>query len=113
MCRSSARRAPTSARWHATSAPLRRTRVGGFGLDRARTLEQLEESFDLVPLAAAVAAQFPRVDVDDSQAATVLHGGRLPTDLEHGPVGVFAPDGRCLSLAEPTAGALKPLVVFS
>lgn len=92
---------------------LRRTRVGGFGLDRARTLDELAESFDLVPLADAVAAQFPRVDVDEAQAAAVLHGGRLPTDLVAGPVGVFAPDGRCLSLAEPTGGVLKALVVFS
>jgi len=93
---------------------LRRTRVGAFGLDRARTLEQLEESLDLVPLADAVAAAFPRVDVDDATATTVLHGGRLATDLaDAGPVGVFAPDGRVLSLAEPAAGVLKPLVVFS
>jgi tRNA pseudouridine55 synthase len=93
---------------------LRRTRVGAFGLDRACTLEQLEESFDLVPLADAVAAAFPRIDVDDATAAAVLHGGRLPTGLpDGGPVGVFGPDGRVLSLAEPAGGVLKALVVFS
>lgn len=93
---------------------LRRTRVGSFGLDVARTLDELEESFALVPLADAVAAQFPRVDVDETQAATVLHGGRLPTTLtDAGPVGVFGPDGRVLSLAEPADGVLKHLVVFS
>jgi tRNA pseudouridine55 synthase len=93
---------------------LRRTRVGAFGLDQARTLEQLGESFALVPLADAVAAAFPRVDVDDATAATVLHGGRPATVLpDGGPVGVFAPDGRVLSLAEPAGGTLKALVVFS
>jgi tRNA pseudouridine55 synthase len=93
---------------------LRRTRIGAFGLDRARTLEQLEESFDLVPLADAVAAAFPRIDVDEATAATVLHGGRLATELpDGGPVGVFGPDGRVLSLAEPAGGILKALVVFS
>jgi tRNA pseudouridine55 synthase len=93
---------------------LRRTRVGPFGLGRARTLEQLEESFDLVPLADAVAAAFPRVDVDEATAAAVLHGGRITcTDGLAGPVGVFGPDGSVLSVAEPVDGLLKPLVVFS
>ena len=38
---------------------LRRTRVGGFTLDAARTLEQLEQELTVVPLAAAVDAAFP------------------------------------------------------
>jgi len=93
---------------------LRRTRVGPFGLDRARTLEQLEESFDLVPLADAVDASFARADVDEATAATVLHGGRIAcADGLVGPVGVFGPDGAVLSVAEPVDGLLKPLVVFS
>jgi tRNA pseudouridine55 synthase len=93
---------------------LRRTRVGPFGLDRARTLDQLEDSFAALPLAEVVAASFPRVDVVASDVATVLHGGRIPTERpDGGPVGVFAPDGRVLSLAEPAGGVLKHLVVFS
>jgi tRNA pseudouridine55 synthase len=93
---------------------LRRTRVGPFGLGRARTLEQLEDSFAALPLAEVVAASFPRVDVAPEQVATVLHGGRITTPLpDGGPVGVFGPDGTVLSLAEPTGGVLKHLVVFS
>ena len=93
---------------------LRRTRVGPFALDSASTLEQLEESFAMLPLAEVVAASFPRVDVAAEEVATVLHGGRIPTALpDGGAVGVFAPDGRVLSLAEPAGGVLKHLVVFS
>src|SRR4051812_19104832 len=43
---------------------LRRTRVGGFGVADARSLDQLAERLDVVPLAAAVAAAFPRWEVD-------------------------------------------------
>src|SRR3954452_10913581 len=47
---------------------LRRTRVGGVGLEQARTLDQLAESFALLPLADTVAAAFPRWDVDADTA---------------------------------------------
>jgi tRNA pseudouridine55 synthase len=93
---------------------LRRTRVGPFGLDAARTLEQLEESFAPIPLGDAVAASFPRIEVDELTADTVLHGGRVSCAPGlAGPVGVFGPDGVVLSVAEPVDGLLKALVVFS
>ena len=93
---------------------LRRTRVGAFGLDRARTLEQLEESFDAVPLADVVRDSFGVVEVDAAEVDPVLHGGRVATAYAGpSPVGVVAPDGRVLSLAEPKDGHLVPLVVFS
>ncbi len=93
---------------------LRRTRVGPFSLGSARTLEQLEESFAPIPLGEAVAASFPRVDVDELTADSVLHGGRVSCAASlAGPVGVFGPDGVVLSVAEPVDGLLKALVVFS
>ncbi len=93
---------------------LRRTRVGAFGLDRARTLEQLAESFDAVPLADVVRDSFGVVEVEADEVDPVLHGGRVASSYAGPtPVGVVAPDGRVLSLAEPTDGSLVPLVVFS
>jgi tRNA pseudouridine55 synthase len=94
---------------------LRRTRVGPFGLDVAVTLEQLEESPDVVPLAAAMATAFPRVDVDDATAALVLHGVRIaaPEADSGGEVGVFGPDGAVLALAERRDAQLHYLIVFS
>lgn len=93
---------------------LRRTRVGPFGLDVARTLEELEESFSLLPLAEVVASSYPRVDVDEATAVQILHGGRIPAGPhESGAVGIFGPDGSVLSLAEVSAGLLAAVVVFS
>jgi len=93
---------------------LRRTRVGPFGLDAARSLDELEEAFAAVPLADVVRAMFEAVDVDEATADRVLHGGRLPTVIATGDrAGLFGPDGQVLSVAESRDGHLVPLVVFS
>ena len=91
---------------------LRRTRVGAFGIDRARRLDQLEQSFQLVPLADAVAVAFPRRDLDAEAARRVSHGGFLPVAGEVGPTGAFAPDGQVLALMAPDGDRLRPLVVL-
>jgi tRNA pseudouridine55 synthase len=95
---------------------LRRTRVGGFGLSAARTLDELADHFELVPLALAVQAQFPRLDVDSAAAELVGHGRGLPLDglgLAAGPVGVFGPEGEVMALMAERDGLLRPLVVFA
>ena len=48
---------------------LRRTAVGPYGLDAARTLDQLADRFEVLPIAAAARAAFPSVDLDDDAAA--------------------------------------------
>ncbi|HET6815981.1 MAG TPA: tRNA pseudouridine(55) synthase TruB [Mycobacteriales bacterium] len=100
---------------------LRRTRVGGIGLDRARTLDDLEslaadESFAsaVVPLADAVATAFPRWDVDAEGARRIALGQRLsPHGLPSGLVGAFAPDGTLVALVEERDDAVRPTVVFA
>ena len=92
---------------------LRRTRVGTFTLDEARTLDRLEQSFAVTPLAESVARVFPRRDVDADQASTISHGGRLALSGESGPTGVFGPDGTVLALMAPKDGSLQPLVVLA
>lgn len=96
---------------HLTS--LRRTRVGPFGLDHARTLDALAERFELMPLGDAAALVFPRRQVDDAMARSVTHGGRLPATGHKGPVAVYGPDGTFLALVEDRAGAAKPVAVFA
>ena len=92
---------------------LRRTRVGPFTVAAARTLDQLAEEFTLVPLAAAVAAVFPRLDVDADTAARVAHGAPLPpTGLGPGPVAVFGPGETLLSLVEDRGPRARHLAVF-
>jgi tRNA pseudouridine55 synthase len=92
---------------------LRRTRVGPYDLPMARTLDQLAEKLEILPMGEAVAAVFPRRDVSADDARKVAHGGRLPAaGLGPGPVGVFAPDGTLLALVEEQGGLAKPLAVF-
>ena len=58
---------------------LRRTRVGGYGLDHARTLEELAEHPALsYTLDEACLLAFPRRDITDEQADDASHGRPLP-----------------------------------
>lgn len=90
---------------------LRRTAVGGFGLDAARTLDQLEEELTVLPIAEAARRSFPAVDLDPDQAADVRFGRPVPVPLE-GLSAVFDPDGRFLALYEPRDGTARPVAVF-
>ncbi|MGW4809688.1 tRNA pseudouridine(55) synthase TruB [Kitasatospora sp. NPDC004272] len=93
---------------------LRRTRVGPYSVESARTLEQLEEKLEVLPIAEAAAAAFPRWDVDAEQARLLANGVRLdaPGLGVDGPVAVFDPDGRFLALIEESGGKAKPVAVF-
>ncbi|MBB4933445.1 tRNA pseudouridine55 synthase [Lipingzhangella halophila] len=92
---------------------LRRTRVGPYDLGQSATLERLAEEFTLVPLAEAVAAAFPARVLSADEARKVTHGNRIsPDDLGAGPVGLYAPDGTVVALAEQAPGYRKPIVVF-
>ena len=93
---------------------LRRTRVGPFGLAVARSLEQLEADPKLsLDMDAAVAAAFPRRDVNADDAVAVAHGQRLPAAGIFGTYGVFGPDGRVVALVNEQGGAARPVVVFA
>jgi len=100
---------------------LRRTRVGGYGLDTAKTLDQLADRFELVPLAEAAAAAFPRRDLSADEARRLAHGGRLAAadaaeaaaaTQEH-PTAAYAPDGALIALLAEQDGQARPLVVFA
>jgi tRNA pseudouridine55 synthase len=91
---------------------LRRTRSGPYPIEQARTIEVLEASFEVTPLAAAVATAFPRVDVTAEEATRIGHGQRLNLALAASPSGVFAPDGRVVALVESRDGVAQPLCVF-
>ncbi|MFF2850522.1 tRNA pseudouridine(55) synthase TruB [Streptomyces sp. NPDC058001] len=94
---------------------LRRTRVGPYRLDAARTLDVLQQDLIVMPLAEAAAAAFPRWDVDARRARLLLNGVRLDmpdTYAGAGPVAVFDADGRFLMLAEESKGKAKSVAVF-
>lgn len=93
---------------------LRRTRVGPFTLEHARTVEQLAEDPGLsLDLAAAVATAFPRVDLDASAATDVRFGKSLPAAGIEGTYGVFAPDGAALALMADRGRDARPVVVLA
>ena len=93
---------------------LRRTRVGGYRAEDARTLDQLAERFEVLPLAQAAAAAFPRRDLTEDEARRLAHGGRLdPTGNKDAPTAAFAPDGTLIALVTDESGQARPLVVFA
>ncbi|MBL3670489.1 tRNA pseudouridine(55) synthase TruB [Streptomyces sp. M2CJ-2] len=95
---------------------LRRTRVGPYKLDAARTLEQHQQELTVLPIAEAAALAFPRWDVDGRRARLLTNGVRLEMPEEYagaGPVAVFGPEGRFLALVEQHRGKAKSLAVFN
>ncbi|WP_217561632.1 tRNA pseudouridine(55) synthase TruB [Streptomyces sp. GbtcB6] len=95
---------------------LRRTRVGPYKLDSARTLDQLQQELTVMPIAEAAGAAFRRWDVDARRARLLTNGMRLEMPDEYagaGPVAVFDPEGRFLALVEEQKGKAKSLAVFS
>ncbi|HVY10291.1 MAG TPA: tRNA pseudouridine(55) synthase TruB [Mycobacteriales bacterium] len=92
---------------------LRRTRSGPFTLEHARTLDELDEAFEVTPLATAVADAFPRIDVTEEEATRIGHGQRLALPIPSSPAGVFGPDGRVIALVEGRNGVARPLCVFA
>lgn len=93
---------------------LRRTRVGPYGLDAARTLDQHQEELTVMPVAEAADAAFPRWDVDEKRAKLLLNGVRLDMPAyPPGPVAVYGPDGAFLVLVEEEKGKAKSLAVFA
>lgn len=97
---------------------LRRTRVGPFGLDVARTLEALDEADEagvdsaVLPLDVAVARSFDGRQLTAQEAIDLSHGKRLEPSGAPGPIGAFDPGGRCIALVEDRDGAARPTVVF-
>jgi tRNA pseudouridine55 synthase len=110
---------------------LRRTRVGGYGVEDARTLEQLAGRFEVLPLAEVASAAFPRRNLTLDEARRLAHGGRLapagvsaetPAETPAaaagppampGPTAAYAPDGTLIALVTEESGQARPLVVFA
>ena len=104
---------------------LRRTRVGGYRIEDARTLEQLAGRFEVLPLAQAAAAAFPSRTLTADEAHRLAHGGRLAATTASaagpaaagpsaaGPSAAYAPDGTLIALVTEESGQARPLVVFA
>ncbi|MCB0923376.1 MAG: tRNA pseudouridine(55) synthase TruB [Mycobacterium sp.] len=92
---------------------LRRTRVGRFGLDEARTLEQLAEHPRLsYSLDEACLLAFPRRDITAAQAADASHGRPLTAAGIDGVWAAADPGGRVIALLEDRGATSKSVVVL-
>jgi len=92
---------------------LRRTRVGPYGLDVARTLDVLAESFSVLPMADAARVAFPVRELDAEEVRRLVHGQRLAAvGLGEQPVAAFAPDGSLVAIVSETGPTARPLLVL-
>jgi tRNA pseudouridine55 synthase len=94
---------------------LRRTRVAGFTLRQAVTLEALEHTGQAVGIEAGSAADllFARRDVAASEAQRLSHGNPLPAVGIPGSYAVFGPDGTVIAVVRESGGLARPEVVLA
>ncbi|RDH74920.1 tRNA pseudouridine(55) synthase TruB [Mycolicibacterium moriokaense] len=92
---------------------LRRTRVGRFGLDEARTLDTLAETPRLsYSLDEACLLAFPRRDLTAEEAESARHGRPLEPGGIDGVYAATAPDGQVISLLRDEPARAKSVVVL-
>jgi tRNA pseudouridine55 synthase len=104
---------------------LRRTRVGTYGLDVARTLESLTEDFATVPMDSAARAAFPARELTDEEVTRLGYGQALEPipgpGSESGsggasgsgrPIAAFAPDGGLVAIVTDRGHQTRALVVL-
>jgi tRNA pseudouridine55 synthase len=94
---------------------LRRTRVGPFGVEAARTLDELAELDDPVtlPLADAVRAAMPVRLVDGDEARALSYGKSLTAIGIDGTYGAISAEGTAIALLVERGGVATPTVVFA
>ena len=101
----------TFARWGATlvrswgcgalMTELRRTAIGGFGIERSETISQMDgvESIrsHLAPLVAGVATM-PRLTVDKSQEIAISYGKKIALDRQEVELAAVSEDGELVAV---------------
>lgn len=92
---------------------LRRTRVGRYGLDEARTLDGLAEQPLLsYSLDEACLLAFPRRDLSDAETEDTRHGRALTPAGIDGVYAATAPDGQVIALLQDGSSRTKSVVVL-
>jgi tRNA pseudouridine55 synthase len=99
-------------------AELRRTRVAGFTLDQAVTLEDVQAAADqgqaqslLAPVDGCF-SDLPALTLTEPQAKCVRNGRAFTSAAPEGRCRVYAPDGEFLALAQVQGGTLSTLKSF-
>ena len=94
---------------------LRRTRVGPFGLELARSLDELAGLDDPVtlPLAAAVGVAMPVRTLDEDEARALSYGKAITATGLAGTYAALGPDGAVVALLAETDDQARPVLVFT
>ncbi|MBP6995683.1 MAG: tRNA pseudouridine(55) synthase TruB [Phycicoccus sp.] len=97
---------------------LRRTRVGGFGIDQAHPLAELDAlapaPMPTIPLDAAARTAFEVRDLSDAEVRAVGYGQRIAsTGVAHGPQAALDANGRLIAMLEDNGSTVRSLVVFA
>ena len=92
---------------------LRRTRVGGYGLDHARSLDELAEQPQLsYSLDEACLLAFARRDITSAEAEDASHGRPLTAAGIEGVYAATDPGGQVIALLEDRGDRTKSVVVI-
>lgn len=101
---------------------LRRTQVGPYTLDQARTLEQLAGELDVLEMSQAARALMPNRQLTAEETTELSFGRRIPAGAAAGtpdaataekPAAAFAPDGSLVALLADAGNYAKPVLVFA
>jgi tRNA pseudouridine55 synthase len=101
---------------------LRRTHVGPYSLDQARTLEQLAEELNVLEMSQAARDLMPNRELTADEATEISFGRRIAAGAAAGtpeaataehPAAAFAPDGSLVALLADSGSFAKPVLVFA
>ncbi|WP_458113824.1 tRNA pseudouridine(55) synthase TruB [Arthrobacter sp. R1-13] len=101
---------------------LRRTHVGPYSLEQARTLEQLAEELEVLEISEAARALLPNRQLSEAETTEISFGRRVLAGPAAGtpgaatvekPAAAFAPDGTLVALLADAGSFAKPVLVFA
>lgn len=107
---------------HGHLTALRRTRVGGYTIDQARTLEQVQQDLEtaaaitVLPLAQAAAAVMAVRNLEPSEVTALGYGQRLTPTNPRGTTTNFAAldnRGELIAILEDDGKKARPVLVFA
>ena len=91
---------------------LRRTRIGGFKVADAITLENAPSALPIVPNAEAARLILPVINIDEVQALELRQGKRPQIEIEAIRAAIDGA-GKLVAIVEPVGKQIKSLVVFN
>jgi tRNA pseudouridine55 synthase len=101
---------------------LRRTHVGPYSLEEARTLEQLADELNVLEMSEAARALMPNRELSPEETTEISFGRRISAGAAPGspgaataehPAAAFAPDGSLVALLADAGSFAKPVLVFA